>query len=150
VILELGDIRRQVRIATRLPCFEFSHTNRFRSNMNHRLLSFSLAFQAFAFAFAINAAEPDIVFADFEGSDYGAWKAEGEAFGKGPAQGTLPSQMPVSVSRERDWSIPSSAATARRGKLTSPKFRIERKYVGFLIGGGGFEGKTCMNLIVDR
>src|SRR5437762_9115460 len=30
------------------------------------------------------------VLADFEGDDYGDWKAEGEAFGKSPARGTLP------------------------------------------------------------
>jgi fructan beta-fructosidase len=31
-------------------------------------------------------AAPDIVLADFEGADYGAWKAEGKAFGSGPAR----------------------------------------------------------------
>ena len=39
---------------------------------------------------------PDIVIADFEAADYGDWRVEGEAFGRGPAQGTLPNQMPVS------------------------------------------------------
>ncbi|HRZ18072.1 MAG TPA: hypothetical protein P5141_10965, partial [Candidatus Hydrogenedentes bacterium] len=38
----------------------------------------------------------DTVFADFEGKDYGDWKAEGEAFGPGPARGTLEGQMEVS------------------------------------------------------
>ena len=42
------------------------------------------------------AASPDIVLADFEGKDYGDWKTTGEAFGPGPAQGTLPHQMQVS------------------------------------------------------
>ena len=42
------------------------------------------------------AADPDIVLADFEGKDYGDWKTTGEAFGPGPAQGTLPRQMEVS------------------------------------------------------
>ncbi len=36
-----------------------------------------------------------------------------------------------------------------KGRLTSPPFKIERKYLQFLIGGGGWEGKTCMNLLVD-
>ncbi len=35
------------------------------------------------------------------------------------------------------------------GTLTSPEFKIERKYISFLVGGGGFEGKTCINLVID-
>ena len=38
----------------------------------------------------------DIRSADFEGETYGEWKVTGEAFGAGPAQGTLPNQMQVS------------------------------------------------------
>ena len=45
---------------------------------------------------AAHAAE-DIVLADFEGADYGAWTADGTAFGGGPARGTLPGQMKVEV-----------------------------------------------------
>jgi fructan beta-fructosidase len=45
---------------------------------------------------AARAAGPDIVLADFEGKDYGDWKTTGEAFGPGPAQGTLSHQMEVS------------------------------------------------------
>ncbi len=37
-----------------------------------------------------------IVFADFEGRDYGDWKVTGEAFGTAPVHGTLPNQQPVS------------------------------------------------------
>jgi len=47
-------------------------------------------------ALAARAAEDDVLIADFDGKDYGTWKVEGEAFGPGPAQGTLPHQMPVS------------------------------------------------------
>ena len=45
---------------------------------------------------ASRGAGADVLLADFEGKDYGAWKTEGTAFGSGPAQGTLPSQMQVS------------------------------------------------------
>ena len=41
-------------------------------------------------------AQEDILIADFEGKDYGDWKVTGEAFGPGPARGTLPTQMAVS------------------------------------------------------
>jgi fructan beta-fructosidase len=35
------------------------------------------------------------------------------------------------------------------GKLTSPEFKIERKHLNFLIGGGKWPGETCMNLVID-
>ena len=47
------------------------------------------------------AERPDIVIADFEGPTYGAWQAVGQAFGEGPARGTLAGQMAVSGFRGR-------------------------------------------------
>src|SRR5689334_1832969 len=41
------------------------------------------------------AGAPDIVIADFEAETYGDWKTAGDAFGPGPARGTLPNQMAV-------------------------------------------------------
>jgi len=41
-------------------------------------------------------AEIDVVVADFEGTGYGQWQVTGEAFGPGPAAGTLGRQMKVS------------------------------------------------------
>jgi sucrose-6-phosphate hydrolase SacC (GH32 family) len=35
------------------------------------------------------------------------------------------------------------------GTLASPPFKIERKFIGFLIGGGKDSERTCMNLLVD-
>ena len=40
-------------------------------------------------------------------------------------------------------------ATAVLGTLTSPEIKIERKYINFLIGGGKYPGKTCINLLVS-
>jgi fructan beta-fructosidase len=92
---------------------------------------------------------PDILLADFEGDDYGDWKATGTAFGKGPARGTLPNQMPVSGFKGRGLVNSFRGGDGSTGTLTSPEITINRKYIAFLIGGGGWEGKTCMNLIVN-
>jgi fructan beta-fructosidase len=91
----------------------------------------------------------DIVYADFESPTYGDWKTEGTAFGDGPAEGTLPHQMPVTGYRGRRLVNSFHGGDAATGTLTSPMFVIERRYISFLIGGGGFAGKTCMNLLVD-
>jgi fructan beta-fructosidase len=95
------------------------------------------------------AQNPDIVFADFEGTNYGDWKASGDAFGAGPAQGTLPSQMAVDGFQGHGLANSFHGGDAATGTLTSPAFKIERKFLQFLIGGGGWEGKTCLNLLVD-
>lgn len=94
-------------------------------------------------------AADDIIFADFEGPDYGSWTATGTAFGDGPAAGTLPNQMPVSGFQGKRLVNSFVGGDGSTGKLTSPEFKIERKYISFLIGGGGYEGKTCLTLIVE-
>src|SRR5215469_9171856 len=91
----------------------------------------------------------DIVFADFEGNDYGPWQASGTAFGSGPAKGTLGAQMPVSGFLGQGLVNSFLGGDGPTGKLTSPEFMIERKFIRFLIGGGGHEKQTCMNLLVE-
>jgi fructan beta-fructosidase len=91
----------------------------------------------------------DILIADFEGETYGPWKVTGEAFGEGPARGTLPGQMHVSGFKGERLVNSFLKGDGTTGTLTSPPIRIERKYLAFLIGGGGHSGKTCMNLLVD-
>jgi fructan beta-fructosidase len=94
------------------------------------------------------AEREDILVADFEGDDYGAWKATGEAFGRGPARGTLPNQMPVSGFRGKGLVNSFNGGDATTGTLTSPPFKVERKYLNFLVGGGKHPGQTCVILLV--
>ncbi|MFI5378219.1 MAG: GH32 C-terminal domain-containing protein [Tepidisphaerales bacterium] len=94
-------------------------------------------------------AADDILIADFEGDTYGDWTVEGTAFGKGPARGTLPNQMPVTGFLGKGLVNSYNGGDDATGTLTSPPFTISRKYLTFLIGGGGFPGKTCMNLLID-
>jgi fructan beta-fructosidase len=91
----------------------------------------------------------DILIADFEGNSYGGWKVTGEAFGPGPAEGTLDGQMNVSGFQGERLVNSFYEGDDTTGTLTSPAFKIERKYITFLIGGGMHPGKACMNLLVD-
>ena len=91
----------------------------------------------------------DIVFADFEGTDYGAWKVEGTAFGNAPAQGALPDQKPVSRFLGHGLVNSKHGGDKATGRLTSPEFMIHRKFITFLIGGGGWSNRTCMNLVAN-
>lgn len=94
-------------------------------------------------------AADDIIVNDFESETYGAWKIEGTAFGSGPARETLPGQMKVEGFVGKGYVNSYHGGDGSTGTLTSPEFKIERKFINFLIGGGGWANETCLNLIVD-
>ena len=91
----------------------------------------------------------DILVANFEGPDYGSWIASGTAFGMGPAQGALPGQMAVSGYVGHGLVNSFAGGDATIGTLTSPDFRIERRYINFLVGGGRHPGETGLRLLMD-
>lgn len=93
--------------------------------------------------------ERDILIDDFERAEYAPWTTEGEAFGPGPAEGTLPNQMPVTGYRGKRLVNSYHGGDGPQGSLVSPPFRIERRYLCFLIGGGGYPDETFMELLVD-
>ena len=107
-----------------------------------------LALACVAFSGLHLRAAEDIVIADFEGDTYGDWKTTGTAFGSGPAHGTLPGQQTVDGFQGKGLVDSFFNGDGSTGTLTSPEFQIERKHINFLIGGGGFAGKTCINLLV--
>src|SRR4051812_38968100 len=84
----------------------------------------------------------DVVIGDFEGADYGAWKAEGEAMGPGPARGTLANEQRVSGYVGQGLVNTYYKGDGSRGSLTSPEFKIERRFLNFLIGGGERSGEA--------
>jgi fructan beta-fructosidase len=89
----------------------------------------------------------DLLIADFEGTGYGDWQKTGEAFGPGPARGTLPNQMPVSGFLGKGLVNSYFGGDGTTGSLTSTPFTIERAYINLLVGGGNYPGKT--NLLID-
>jgi uncharacterized protein (DUF608 family) len=95
------------------------------------------------------APRPAIVLADFEGPNYGQWETAGDAFGQGPAKGTLRGQQKVSGFEGQGLVNTFLGGDGPHGTLTSPPFQISRKFINFLIGGGSHAGKTCMNLFVE-
>jgi fructan beta-fructosidase len=95
------------------------------------------------------AQQEDILIADFEGPGYRDWKVEGEAFGDGPAEGTLPDQMSVTGYEGQGLVNTYYEGDGTVGRLESVPFEINRRYINFLIGGGKHPNETCMNLIVD-
>jgi sucrose-6-phosphate hydrolase SacC (GH32 family) len=94
------------------------------------------------------AATSDLLIADFEGETYGAWRVTGEAFGSQPARGSLPGQMAVSGFEGRGLVNSFNGGDRATGTLTSPPFKVERRYLRFLIGGGRHPGQTCVNLLL--
>ncbi len=112
------------------------------------LLALFVCWSAIAGAMADDS---DILVADFEWETWesSGWTVTGEAFGPGPAEGTLPGQMKVTGYLGQRLVNSFHGGDGPVGTLTSPEFTIQRKYLNFLIGGGGFEDETCMNLLVD-
>lgn len=92
---------------------------------------------------------PPIVFADFEDADYGGWKVEGTAFGRAPAKGAPGASQKLRNFRGTALANSWASSDAPTGKLTSPRFVIERRYISFLIGGGNHPGQTCIDLLVE-
>jgi fructan beta-fructosidase len=118
--------------------------------MNNRAGKILALFIAFALGTLAGFSQSaDLLIHDFEGNDYGKWTASGSAFGNAPARGTLPDQMRVDGFHGQGLVNSFNGGDRSTGKLTSPLFKIERKYIQFLIGGGGWDGRTCMNLVLS-
>jgi hypothetical protein len=90
----------------------------------------------------------DILVADFEQDTYAPWTVAGDAFGPGPARGTLPGQMHVDGFHGKGLVNSFSGGDDTKGMLVSPEFRIERKYIAFLVGGGKNPTKLAVQLLV--
>lgn len=93
-------------------------------------------------------AADDIVIADFEDAGYGAWKTEGTAFSKGVPRNAQLRQLEIEGAHGNGVASSELEGDRPMGRLSSPEFKIERRYVSFLIGGGRYEQHTCLNLLV--
>ncbi len=109
---------------------------------------------AAATIFGLHAAAADLPIGHFGRMDYGDWQATGTAFLHGPAFGSEWLGK-LEIENARGDLVASSEKVANgqddqpQGTLTSPMFKIARKYISFRIGGGDYEHDTCINLLVD-
>jgi hypothetical protein len=109
---------------------------------------------------APHAGDPskDVVFMDFEGGTYGDWKTTGTAFGDRPNTAKTIGKHQGDVSPAGKFFVNSHSLRngtdvrhddGARGKLTSPPFTVNHRYIRMLVGGGAHRGKTCINLMRD-
>lgn len=89
------------------------------------------------------------VFEDWEKHGFARWRIEGDAFGNGPVPGTLPAQQTVSGHRGRLMVNSFANGDDATGRALSEPFTIAHDYIHLLVGGGGFAGETCVNLLVE-
>jgi len=103
-------------------------------NAAKNFLLYGLAVIFFTVKLYSQSQSDPIVIENFDGSLYGDWKVEGNAFGEKPAGGQGSHQMLGFLGT----GFASSAGSGRRdtsaGNLTSPPFVIKRKSIHFLIG----------------
>ncbi len=85
---------------------------------------------------------------DFE-KDLTGWIKEGDAFSGSPAEGSLEYQNAVIGFIGKKLVNSFYDRDASTGKIISPSFLINKKYLNFLIGGGDHPNETCLNLIID-
>ncbi len=92
----------------------------------------------------------DIVFENWESGSYANWTLTGDCFGAKPATGTLPNQQRVSGWRGKYFVNTYVNGDGTTGRATSREFKIERKYVHLLVGGGNHPNETCVNLKIVK
>lgn len=119
----------------------------------------------FTFTFVLllySCSQSDIPLADFEEVDYGAWIAEGEAFGTAPVkldmanqQRTFPPQRWIDQNKTKLGLIKQGLVNTSvinpqsTGKLTSSKIKVQRQYLVFLYTSGEFPDKVGVNILQD-
>ncbi|MDR2675416.1 MAG: glycoside hydrolase family 32 protein [Opitutaceae bacterium] len=120
----------------------------------HNIPTLLLTLLAFASAAGLQAgADTDILVSDFEFDSWAAagWTVTGSAFGNGPVTGDFPHHRPASgfdIKGTRFVNSYLNGSDRPTGAVVSPAFTIQRPYMNFLIGAGGWPGKTCVNLLV--
>jgi len=100
-------------------------------------------------AWLVNCGAKDLLIGNFGSGNYQDWQVTGTAFNAGPASGELLAKLGIENSRDNRVISSEREGDGPMGTLTSPEFKIKRKYIAFLISGGDYEHDTCLNLLID-
>ena len=98
---------------------------------------------------AESAIPQGVVMADFEDNAYAGWRATGDAFGSGPAQGAYFKQDRVNNYVGKKLVNSFKIDTAATGSLTSTLFAITSNYINLMVGGMNDANATAVRLLVD-
>ncbi len=99
--------------------------------------------------FSASGQAQELLISDFESDQYIGWTITGDAFGKGPADGTLQNQMQVAGYRGEKLVNSFYGGDLATGTATSSPFVIERSHIAFLIGGGADQEQVGMALMIE-
>ncbi len=112
------------------------------------ILSFSVLALSVGLGLSPDSRGGDLVIGAFNGSGYGDWRATGTAFNPGPAGDAMFARLGIEHAADEAVISSEIEGDAPTGTLTSPEFKIARKYISFRIGGGDYEHDTCLNLLI--
>ena len=98
---------------------------------------------------AISCLADELAIGRFGKTDYGDWQATGTAFQKGPASGDLLSRLKIENASSASVVSSEIEGDEPMGSLTSPEFKVSKKYISFRVSGGDYEIHTCLNLLVN-
>jgi sucrose-6-phosphate hydrolase SacC (GH32 family) len=91
----------------------------------------------------------DLAIGHFGSTNYGDWKLTGTAFNLGPVSDGLLPKLEIENARDNRVASSEIEGDGPTGTLTSPEFKVARKYISFLISGGDYERDTCVNLLIN-
>src|SRR5580704_10179905 len=97
---------------------------------------FTLFVLAVNLAILVNCRAGDLAVAPFGSTNYGAWQITGTAFGTGPAADSQLVKLGIENACDNRVASSGMDGDGPNGTLTSPEFKIARKYISFLISGG--------------
>lgn len=90
----------------------------------------------------------DIVLTRFVNHAYDGWAQTGTAFSRGTAHDESIAKLEIAGAVSNDVVSSELEGDGPQGSLVSPEFKVQRRYLTFLIGGGDAEMSTCLNLVV--